>query len=165
MNRFWMFAMGATLAVAACDKPADDTDETGTDTDTDTAAAMTIGYNWDNDGFSGTVNNMTGAGFDLGFAETGSTGTPWNGEDCFNGTAGYNVCHSFTGNTAALTPVADPDDVVAGSTTLLSKDLAYNGDSSDRITYMLTLDGGDCFTWGQDVTYYSSFGCAAAPLE
>src|SRR6185503_12135279 len=78
-------AFGLALAFAvACDKP--DTSDTG-DTGTGTTGTNTTvdppapTYNWDNDGFSISIANMVGSGFDVGFAETGSDGVPWTGED------------------------------------------------------------------------------------
>lgn len=164
MSRSWPWVI--CVGAVACRGPgpaATDTAETSCDCGPETPPQIEVEIRWDDAGLAGTVHNLPGTGFDLGLAETGAT-TPWNGEDCYQGTAGYTVCHSFWGNTAALTPVAAPDDVVAGRTTLLDADLAYNGDGTDRITYMMTVDAGDCFTWGQDVAYYSTFGCAAATL-
>jgi hypothetical protein len=159
------------LAAIACDKgdtTACDTADTASNCTSETGdtnvAVLSPTYNWDNDGLTVSVDNNPGTGFDLGIAETGSP-DGWYGEDCFNGTAGYNYCHGFNSNSASLSALGDgaapgsPDDVVAGSTTLLNKDLAFNGDGSDRLTYMLTVDGGTCITWGDDTGYYSSFGC------
>lgn len=167
MNRFHVLAVASLIGLAGC--PKDDTDESGIE---DTDVALSIADNWDTDGYSITVTGLVGAGFDLGLAETGApTGEEWYGEDCFEGTAGYNLCHGFTGNTGALDALGtgaapgDPDDVVAGTTTLLNKDLAFNGDGSDRVTYMVTFDDTSCVTWGEDAAYYASFSCTAAPLE
>ena len=169
MNRFHLLAVASLIGLAGC--PKDDTDGTDTSVDSDTDVAMSIDGNWDTDGYSITVTGLVGSGFDLGLAETGApAGEEWYGEDCFEGTAGYNLCHGFTGNTGALDALGtgaapgDPDDVVAATSTLLNKDLAFNGDGSDRITYMVTFDDESCVTWGEDTAYYSSFSCAAAPM-
>lgn len=170
MNRFLVLAAAGLLGVAACDKAVDDTDDTA---DTDTDVALSISYNWDTDGFEAVITGLVGAGFDVGLAETGATPATdgWYGEDCHVGTAGFNNCHGFTGNTGSLAALGtgaapgDPNDVVEGSTTLLNKDLAYNGDGSDRLTYMVTFVDASCVTWGDDAAYYSSFSCTAAPIE
>jgi hypothetical protein len=161
------------FALAGCDKPSSscDTSDTSTtctgDSTNDTTQDLpSPTYAWDNDGLTVTIDRNPGSGFDLGMAETGSTGTPWYGEDCFNGDAGYHYCHSFSADTGSLTalqdPNRDPDNVVEGSTTLLNADLAYINGNEDRITYMVTFDNGSsppCITWGNDVSYYSTFNC------
>ena len=159
------------FALAGCDSPSTACDSTDTSvscndtSDTNDTNAPIPTYNWDSDGLVVSIDNNPGSGFDLGLAETGSTGNGWFGEDCFNGTAGYNLCHSFSGSSGSLDALGDgaapgdPNDVVEGSTTLLNQDLAYNGDGSDRITYMVTFDDGSCITWGEDTNYYSSFSC------
>lgn len=161
-----LLGAGVIAALTACDDGKPVGNDTSDTSDTNTSA-VTIDFNWDNDGYNMSVANMPGSGYDLGLAETGSP-NGWYGEDCYNGTAGYNLCHGFNGASASLTALGDgaapgdPDDVVAGSTTLLNKDLAYNGDGSDRITYMITFDAGSdpgCIVWGEDAGYYSAFGC------
>ncbi len=166
-NLLPLFA-GLALFAAGCDKA--DTDETDTtetgETDT-TDIAMSIDAAWSATGFTITINNMPGAGFDLGLAETGTAddSTAWFGEDCFNGTAGYNLCHAFTGNMGSLTALSGADrtadNVVAGSTTLLNQSLAEGTDGAALLTYMATFDDASCVVWGEDASYYASFGCSA----
>lgn len=158
-----LLGAGMLAAFTACDDGGGSNDTSDT---SDTNAAISIDFNWDNDGYAMSVTNMVGSGYDLGLAETGApSGEEWFGEDCFNGTAGYNICHGFNGASASLNALGngaapgDPDDVVAGSTTLLNKDLAYNGDGTDRVTYMITFDDQSCIAWGQDPSHYSSFSC------
>ena len=167
-NLIPLFA-GVAMFAAGCDKPAEtdetDTAETG-DTDT-TDTAMSIDGAWSATGYSITITNMPGTGFDLGLAETGTAddSKAWFGEDCFNGTAGYTICHAFTGNTGMLTALSGTDrtadKVVAGSTTLLNQSLAVAADGSDLLTYMATFDDASCVVWGEDTAYYASFGCSA----
>jgi hypothetical protein len=143
--------------------------ETGDSGDTNDTNAPLASYNWNADGLTVTIENNPGSGFDLGMAETGSNENGWFGEDCFNGTAGFDYCHSFSGNSASLdalgygteeATVGDPNDVVPGSTTLFNQDLAFNQpDGSDRLTYMVTFDDRSCIVWGDQPSYYSSFDC------
>ena len=161
-----LLGAGILAALTACDDGGGGGTDTSDTSDTNTDA-VSIDFNWDNDGYEMSVTNMVGSGYDLGLAETGANpaANGWYGEDCFNGTAGYNLCHGFNGASASLsalgtgTAPGDPDDVVAASTTLLNKDLAYNGDGTDRITYMITFDDSSCITWGHNASYYSSFSC------
>jgi hypothetical protein len=124
-----------------------------------------ITYAWDHDGLEVVLDGLRGTGFDLGIAETAAAGNGWFGEDCFNGTAGFHFCHGFSGSSASLASLLDdertPENVVPGATTLFDADLAFNGDGTDRLTYMITLDDGSCETWGDDVEYYASFACVA----
>ena len=101
----------------------------------------------------------------LGLAETGNGGDGWFGEDCLEGvTNGLDACHPVpAGNTGiTLNHVAMPDDVMAGSATLLSEDL------SAGVTYVLIRgaagddgwhDSQDCYTWGRDSDYYEALNC------
>lgn len=137
------------------------------DSDSDADADPVVSYDWDRDGLAVTIDNYDG-GFDLGIGETGASSMDygWFGEDCFNGTAGYDICHAFSGPDGVLLSLGDganpgdPDDVVSGETTLFNEDLAFNGDGSDRLTYMITLDDGSCLVWGDDTSYYSAFSCS-----
>jgi hypothetical protein len=176
--------LAATMFVAGCDKDDTDTDETDTgdadtDTDTDTDADPTVeSYAWDATGLTVTVSDP-GTGWSLGLAETGTAddSKAWFGEDCFNGSAGYTYCHSFTTATGTLTALAGgdrtADNVVEGEKTLLNQSLAMNG-ATDLLTYMVTWDDGTCTVWGEDVGtdtngdgmnndtedgYYKSFNC------
>jgi hypothetical protein len=146
-----------------------DTSDTFFDTfdfDFDTGGPVpAITYNWDVDGLVVSIDNLRGSGFDLGIAETDAGELGWFGEDCFNGTAGFALCHSFSGSAGTLAALGDgsdpgdPDDVVAGSTTLLNQDLAFEPNGADRLTYMITVDSGACMVWGDDVGYYAPFAC------
>jgi hypothetical protein len=118
---------------------------------------------WDAAGVTVQVNNLDTTGFDFGMAETADLENGWFGEDCLNGTAGYTLCHVFNGTqVGTLTSVYDEviaggdlDLVVAGETTLFEQ--AFDV----RLTYVVTIDSGECFVWGDDPSYYlgdPSFG-------
>ena len=90
--------------------------------------------------------------WEFGMAETDSA-SGWLGEDCFNGSGAYALCHPI-GIDHTLDEVATcaAADVLPGTSTLLdaSRDAA--------LTYYLS-DGTSCFVWGHDVDYYLSLGC------
>lgn len=173
MSRFRTLA--ALVLLSACgknrsDDTVDDLDARPDTSETpDSGITLAIDYTWDPGGLALSVTPLAGAGFDLGMAETGSEGAPWSGEDCLNGTDGYVYCHGFTGASAALTalgsrfaPARDPDNVVEGRYTLLNEDLAYYGDGTDRITYMVTFDDASCWVWGHQVAHFAARGCGIA---
>ena len=89
----------------------------------------------------------------FGMAETGSP-SGWYGEDCYLGYAGYNVCHNI-GVSSTITEVTSCAlaDVADGMTLMDAKKDPF-------LTYYLE-DGttGDCFVWGEDVTYYGPQSC------
>lgn len=90
----------------------------------------------------------------FGMAESGPDG--WTGEDCFNGAGtAYQFCHPMgISHTLQQVTSCRPEDVVAGSTTLL------DASKEPYLTYYLEDDGrGDCFVFGADPAYYASLGC------
>lgn len=109
-----------------------------------------------------TIENGSGE-YVLGMAETDpASPDPWTGEDCLNGhvDAGLLYCHrlSSTGGVREhgfLTDLADDaeddDDGYLSMYTLFFEDL--------QVTYALWNEDMDCFTWGQDSTYYTGVGC------
>jgi hypothetical protein len=174
MNKLFIGAAGLLFFMGCDGVTSTDTVDTGapdsdaTDTDTDTPAP-TFDANDVDAAFEGAEGGIdialtdigSAAGFWFGMTQEGSESTdPWTGEDCLDGytTSGgknYNICHYFEGNSGSLSHVTDPDDVVAGDTTLLK------GDLEGTLTYFLQLDtdnGGPCYTWGVDTSVY-----AAAP--
>jgi hypothetical protein len=145
---------------SGCDTAAGDICGDTDDTDTDTGPAEpAINYTWDDTGIMVELENIDTTGFDFGMAETIDMTNGWFGEDCLNGTAGYQECHVFTGLTGSLTAIYDEvqagtkslDDVQSGSTTLFEKSFEDGG----RLTYVVTVDDGSCWVWGQDTTYYT----------
>lgn len=152
---------------SGCDTAAGDICDTDPgDTDTDTGPGEpAINYTWSDTGVTVELENIDTTGFDFGMAETIDMTNGWFGEDCLNGTAGYQECHVFTGLTGSLTSIYDDvqagtkglDDVQSGSTTLFEKSFEDGG----RLTYIVTVDDGTCWVWGQDTSYYASEGCEA----
>ena len=164
MNKTLIFA---ALALAACTATKDDSGDTGTGDTTDTTdtsdtgtPAMTVTATWSTTGVTLAVANGMATGYQFGMAETGSD-AGWYGEDCVNdpdddADAGYEICHPMGATGGMLTKASpySPDGVVAGRSTLLTDTMA------DGITYILFEDSTDaCWTWGEDVSYYTAFGC------
>ena len=154
-------------AFVACEPTecVDDTSETGDQCADDTSGDTnnnggdpSIDLTWDASGVTVELHNMNTSGFDFGMAETIDMTNGWFGEDCLNGTLGYQECHIISGTTGSLTSIYDDvqnetktlDDVQSGQTTLFEKSF----DDGNRITYVVTIDGGDCFVWGHDPSYY-----------
>ncbi|MBM4393843.1 MAG: hypothetical protein FJ090_22175 [Deltaproteobacteria bacterium] len=143
----------------SCDTGAKDGDaDTDTDTDTDTDADMSWTTTWSTDGVTLAITNGAGD-YAFGMAETGS-GEGWYGEDCIEGagpnSGDFDICHGASASGVTLATVHAPADVVAGSTTLFNDTIA----SAGNITYVLGNDT-DCWTTGNDTSYYTSaLGCA-----
>ncbi len=118
-------------------------------------------FSWTAEGVTLSVENPTADTYYLGMAETG-TGEGWYGEDCIEGGGPnggvYDICHdSVDARGGELATVTAHYDVVANRTTLFNDTLAAAG----VITYVL-YDGGDCWTFGHEPSYYSSaLGCAS----
>jgi hypothetical protein len=119
-------------------------------------AEASIDLTWAAEGVTIELAGMDTSGFDLGIAETMDRENGWFGEDCLWGTAGYQECHVVWGLRGFLDSIFDEvaggsmslDDVQSGLTTLFEQSHDY------RLTYALTIDGGDCWVWGQDPSYY-----------
>jgi hypothetical protein len=166
-------AAGGLAALTAC-PGVDDDDDPGRgrgenpcgwdtacgDVDVD---APSIDMTWDAEGVTVWISGMDTTGFDFGIAETADGVNGWYGEDCLNGTLGYNLCHVFNNSQSGtllsvfddVQSEADLDLVVAGETTLFHQ--VFDG----MLTYVVTIDNGECFVWGNDPSYYlgsSSFG-------
>jgi hypothetical protein len=164
MKNIWLLGLLAFFGCTGGKDDTGDTSETDADTDadsdTDTDADINVTVNWATSGVTIAISNGNTAGYDFGMAETGSD-AGWYGEDCIYDPDdeldyGYEICHGISASGGTLT-VADPyeaDSVVAGETTLFTDSLA------DNITYVLfEADTDVCWTWGEDVSYYSAFGC------
>ena len=108
------------------------------------------------------TNGKLAAGYDLGLAQTGSYGG-WAGEDCLGDVpagydymddGGYDLCHHLSQTGGSLETVDAAEDVVPGSTTLLSRPV------ESSITYVLfEATSNRCWSWGDDVWYYDGFLC------
>lgn len=116
---------------------------------------------WNSTGVVIDIHNGFGS-YLLGMAETATGDDPWTGEDCLNGyelsdgTLLY-FCHPLDTDGGAFVSIYD--DVVAGSRSLSSLDedteTLFSEDVDGRITYAIWSDStGDCWTWGQDTSYY-----------
>ena len=127
------------------DECADSGGDTG-DTNNNTDPAITV--DWGGSAVTIELENFTTSGFDFGMAETADPDDGWFGEDCLNGTASYNYCHQFNSTTASLGYVDTLGGVSESQTTL------FDAGFQTRITYVVTVDGGDCFVWGHDPSYY-----------
>ena len=112
---------------------------------------------WSADGVAVALTNGHGT-YSLGMAQTGSD-QGWYGEDCIEGpgpnSGDYDICHDdVKASGIELKTVTAPDEIVANRTTLFPDSLA------DEITYLLySNDRGDCWTFGNDPSYYGDFGC------
>ena len=63
-------------------------------------------------------------------------------------------CHPLGRTGTTLSSVGSVDEIVEGETTIFSFRL------EDMITYAVWSDQtGACWTWGADVSYYTSVGC------
>lgn len=102
---------------------------------------------FDRSGLDVTINGGSGR-YDFGLAETGSVFRGWLGEDCLGGVPGANLCHVGVGQRFRLRSVTSSAAVVPGSTTLFDF-LNVGG-----ITYVV-VDGNQCYTKGNDPSYYS----------
>lgn len=129
------------------DECADSGDDTG-DTNNNTDPAITV--DWGGSALTVELDNFNTSGFDFGMAETADMENGWFGEDCLNGTTTYNYCHQFNSLTATLDYVDTLAGVSESQTTL------FDAGFQTRITYVVTIDGGDCFVWGHDPSYYLS---------
>lgn len=164
MKLWTLGLMGLGLVFAGCDDGTDDKsgetgmDETGMEMHTgDTSMVMPemeVVVNLTAGGVELVITNGGDpAGYTFGMAQTG-TENGWFGEDCFEGTGSFNLCHPASTTGVTLTEVSAAGDVVEGSTTL------FNSDDNATLTYVLTAAGStDCWVWGDDVAYYESFGC------
>ncbi|MCB9673598.1 MAG: hypothetical protein H6737_00695 [Alphaproteobacteria bacterium] len=97
--------------------------------------------------------------YHFGYAQTAVArlgAVPWNGEDCFRGTDGFQLCHPLDGAETVLTHVDTIVQIVEGETMLLSVDTP--ADATPAVTYILIGDdSGDCFVWGDDPAHYDLF--------
>jgi hypothetical protein len=124
----------------------------------DTGVEGSIDLTWDAEGVQIALSGFSTSGFDFGIAETIDRSNGWFGEDCLHGTLGYQECHVVSGLSGRLDSIFDElvngqkelGDVQSGRTTLFEKSF----DDGGRLTYVVTIDGGDCFVWGHDPWYY-----------
>ncbi len=151
--------LSAIFSLVGC--PGDECDSGSCDSGKDGDADMTVTESWSTDGVSFTITNGAG-GYSIGMAETGS-GEGWYGEDCVPGpgpnSGDWDICHDGATAAAGLTLATthDIDELEANVNTLMTDTIATAG----NITYVIS-DGTDCWTWGNDVSYYTSnLGCAA----
>lgn len=101
----------------------------------------------------GVYDYVAGREWEFGLVETASPGG-WTGEDCLNGYGTTAICHRVQAPTHTLSEVesCQAEDVVASQTTL------FDAGRDVRLTYTFA-EGGDCFAFGHDPTYYDSLGC------
>ncbi|MCA9489606.1 MAG: hypothetical protein KC621_06770 [Myxococcales bacterium] len=115
------------------------------------------------------------SGYDIGIAETFAGPVGWYGEDCLYGMYGWLVCHSVVGpNIRALRSVHQNvggpgiNYVAADQTTLfyggpygMGADGGPPGGDHPILTYVFYgHDSGDCWTFGEDTSYYEGpAGC------
>lgn len=92
-----------------------------------------------------------GTDLQLGMVEAFYNG--WQGEDCYQGMHSILVCHSLDddGHTT-IEYVSSLDDVADGYT------LMGNADP-EKVTYMVIAPNDDCWTFGEDPSYYADLGC------
>lgn len=143
-------AGGTTGGTTSLSFVVDWTDDGYTPTDTDSDGFPDTGCD---DTVMTTITDPLGAPtWEFGMAETDST-NGWTGEDCFNGYNTFAFCHSV-GLTHTLNEVTSCSvlDVVAGSTTLM------DAEKDPFLTYYFA-EGGDCFVFGNDPSYYATLGC------
>jgi hypothetical protein len=151
-------ACEAALTVCEADADADTDADADADTDSDTDADISIEYTWDSTSLTVDVLGGGVSSFELGIAETIDLENGWFGEDCLNGTAGYELCHFFSEPSGRLNSIYDDimegtkdlDDLQEGRTTLFEK--AF--DDGNRLTYLVILADGSCYVWGQRPNYY-----------
>jgi peptidoglycan/xylan/chitin deacetylase (PgdA/CDA1 family) len=128
---------------------------TGSSGGTTSTSPVTVTLNWTGStptsGLDVTINDPLGrTGWDFGIAETEAGTGGWYGEDCWTGTGGWQYCHPMAGNTLHLDQVPTVGDIIEGSTTLLW--------SGMNLTYYVA-NGGDCYVWGHDTSYFAPLGC------
>lgn len=174
-------------AVVSCDTPpsyadngadCDDSDETvypgaeelsdGQDNDCDdeidegvvAEKDLEMSVSWSGSGLTVSITNGNGA-YEFGIAETGAGVDGWYGESCIPGDEprgyddyGYEVCHSLSSSGGFVTSVYPDIGDVGTNQTLF--DQVFSPD----LTYFLGASGSaDCWVMGEDVAYYSDFGC------
>ncbi len=154
------------LALVGCTKDGESDTADDSDTDIDLPGEPAINLNWTADDVTVELENITTGGFDFGMAETIDMDNGWFGEDCLNGTLTYMMCHEFMGLSGTLDSMyaeitADPptkglDDIEEGVSTLFDSSFHPN-----RLTYVVTVDDGSCWVWGQDTSYYTSVAAFA----
>ena len=98
-----------------------------------------------------TITNATDTAYNLGMAETGSGTDGWYGEDC----TGSNICHPATATGTVLTSV-HPDVGGGGIPDIDDTHTLFYGGLDANTTYAVVDSTGACWTWGNDVSYYSS---------
>ena len=155
------FAAAATLLAVGCggDDGTDSGFGTGDTTTETTPDPLTVTATWSGASpaaaLAVAVTDPAGrTAWEFGMAETENMESGWFGEDCLNGTGSFMLCHSFSGAALNLAEVGTPQEVVAGSTTLLTN--GFN------LTYYLgdaAADATECWVWGHDAAYYGSLGC------
>ncbi len=138
-------------ADADADGDADADADADGDADADADAPDPV-VTWDASGLDLTLTGGSGS-YDFGMAETGAGAGGWYGEDCLDGDGGYVICHSAAATGVRLNRVSEKFEVVSGQTTLLDENQA------PKITYYLGDDAGNCWVWGDDITYYQDEDC------
>jgi len=167
----------AGFAVVGCSGDKTDTADTATtgDDDDDTTTVvgeLTVTVTWTDDGLTPEdtdgdslpdincddsvgiviVDPLLETAWDFGMAETGS-GNGWYGEDCYEGYASFNFCHSI-GINASIPEVSSCSalDVADGATLL-------DAEKDPFLTYYLADSLGNCWVWGHDTSYYGPLAC------
>ena len=97
------------------------------------------------------------ADFRLGIAETsgGCDELCWTGEDCYLGYSSWLYCHTLSTNGGTLYYGGDATSLDSGETVF------YNDEFEQHTTFYLVDDSsGDCWVWGDQVSYYQALSCS-----
>lgn len=147
----WLFF----VACVAEDSGAKETGETTTDGN----PAFDL-MTWDETGICVTLDSPV-EGMRFGMAQTGQGALGWYDEDCVSpnpGDApdmGFDLCHPVDPSEPwclATDRSSSPTDLDPETSTLFAQD------NESDLSYAL-FDGEVCWTWGDDPTYYTGFGC------
>lgn len=145
------------VLASSCSTPIGDSDadtdaDSDADSDADADGDPTFDVSWNSSGMTLSIGGGSG-GYLLGMIEATDNG--WYGEDCLDGpgpnSGDYDICHDDVSKGGiSLETVNRPQDVEANSSTLMS-DTTYE---AGHLVYMVYTDSGDCWTWGDDTSYY-----------
>jgi hypothetical protein len=147
----------ANLDTAGGDADTDSDSDSDSDSDADSDPVFDVA--WGDLGLTFSVDGESGT-FNLGIAETAASEDPWTGEDCLNGYSLGNgdvllYCHDDLSDGDTLAYNGSPVDLDE------SRETVFSGDQFEsRVTYYVYSNAsGDCFTWGDDPSYYAGLGC------
>ena len=149
------------------------------DTEEELATAQVV---WGEEGLTLKLTNSSGMSFSkFGIvqndtdclaeeADEDSSGNGcWTGEDCLNGEVELGIgpyCHSI-GTRTSLELLYSDDGIsraLTGEVVVVEDEYTAFPDSSYEflVTYYLYEQGGSCWRWGLDTSYYSGLNCANA---